>query len=109
VKLAEKPLIGYGLRAAENEVMWGTVENSYLTLAYDTGIIGLILWLAIWAMIALRGLKALNRGNYSLLPWVHFWLIICLAFTYANMHFQPLVWIAAGVILGTRPSSRSLG
>ena len=102
--ITSHPLLGQGLRAAELNLGGQFSENSYLEILYDTGLIGLALWLTLLGLVTVRAFQAVRR-NLTLLPWVQAWVILLLAFVYASIHFDPLIWIVAGVLLGSTSGS----
>jgi len=99
-KVSESPLVGHGLRSANVALRGQYAENSYLELMYDTGLVGLVLWACFIGYVALVGWK-ISRRMPMLLPWLHSWVIIVIASFYASIQFDPLVWIVAGIVLGS--------
>ncbi len=100
-EIAEHPLIGYGLRGAELELGAQVVENSYVEILYDQGVIGMVLWGAWFVYVLFLGIRKL-RMDLGILPWVLAWMVILISMMYISMQFDPLTWIVAGLIIGWR-------
>lgn len=104
---SESPVIGYGLRESEMLIGGQFVENSYIEIFYDQGLIGLITWVIFLGYISVVGIKKL-RTDISLLPWFSGWWIVLLSMGYISMHYDPLTWILAGVIVGWRTNTSQI-
>jgi len=91
-------LTGAGLRASQI-VLGRYSHNSYLTMLYDGGIIGLGIFAAICASVTLPALRAWLRGELdALLPW---WLalVALVPFLFVFSHtYQPITWLIIGVV-----------
>jgi O-antigen ligase len=99
---SRNPLIGYGLREAEVLIGGQFVENSYIEILYDQGLIGLVLWIMLWGYVFLLGVKK-SQIDPSLLPWFYGWWLVLLSMGYISMHYDPLTWVLAGIIVGWQP------
>jgi len=82
----------------------GAVENSYLDIFYDQGMIGLIFWGLFLSYILLIGINKL-RADPEILPWIFAWIVILLSMVYVTMEYDPLTWVVAGIIVGWTPVS----
>lgn len=94
-------LVGHGLREAERFVGGMFVENAYVEIFYEQGLIGLILWGLLFVYILFLGIKKLQKDS-AILPWCWGWLLLLLSMSYISMHYDPLTWVVAGIIVGWR-------
>jgi O-antigen ligase len=88
---------GHGLRAAEEALSGMYTHNSYLTILYETGAIGLIIFLSIILLITRHGLQRFDHSVYR--PWVHTWVFLCAASAFFSFTYSPYFWMIAGVLL----------
>ncbi len=96
----ESPFIGYGLRSAELK-LGNAVENSYLDILHDHGIIGLLCWTAfLWCIFLVSVTKM--RVDPSILTWSFAWTVMLISMGYISMQYDPLTWVVAGIIVGWR-------
>ncbi|MDH7513991.1 MAG: O-antigen ligase family protein, partial [Clostridiales bacterium] len=90
------PLIGAGLRGAE-EILEGTYShNSYLGVLFETGLVGFLIWTF---LIGYTTLCALRRIKYQeWLPWVHAWFVLMVMFAFFSLVYHPFTWLVAGIL-----------
>jgi len=103
---SRNPLIGYGLREAEMLIGGQFVENSYIEILYEQGLIGLAIWIIFLGYVSLTGIKK-SQIDSSLLPWFYGWWLVLLSMGYISMHYDPLTWVVAGIIVGWQPRGHS--
>ena len=97
-------LIGHGLREAEMFVGGAFVESSYVEILYDQGLVGFMLWIILFVYIIFLGISKLRKDG-AILPWCWGWLLIVLSMGYISMHYDPLTWVVAGIIVGWRSTT----
>ncbi len=98
-------IIGSGLRSNQIALDGKYSHNSYLDLLGETGLVGLLLWVAMTAAVTFRGIKELRRGS-AVAPWVALW-VSALVFMFGfSLLAAPYYWFIAAVIAGLalRPS-----
>ena len=91
--------IGHGLRSAELTLGAQVTENSYVEILYEQGVIGLLLWIVFFGYILLLGVSKVQKTP-AISMWVLAWLTVLVSMAYVTMHYDPLTWIVAGVIVG---------
>jgi O-antigen ligase len=92
---------GHGLRAAEEALSGMYTHNSYLTILYETGAIGLIIFLSIILLITRHGLQRFDHSVYR--PWVHTWVFLCVASLFFSFVYSPYFWMIGGLVLACIP------
>jgi hypothetical protein len=95
----ENPLLGWGLRSTECILFGNVIENSYIDIIGDQGLIGLLIWIVFITYILFLGFSKLQNDD-GVLPWIYLWVVLLLFMLYASVQYDPLVWIIAGIIIG---------
>ncbi len=93
---SEHLLIGTGLRSAEYRLGGMCSHNSYLDLLFESGLIGLGLWLIFVIFIIVKGKSIIDA---ELLPWFHSWVLVMFMFLFFSLLYNPFHWIIVSVIL----------
>ena len=105
----------FGPEWAGYSVVYGYVENTYLSLFLDEGVFGFCLWMIVLGSLVTAGIKA-----YRLNLRHRFWVLAALAsiagfainaFTFDSLFIWPnvvLFWIAAGIIRGVSELDNNL-
>ncbi|MHB1391465.1 MAG: O-antigen ligase family protein [Thermoleophilia bacterium] len=119
--IREHPLVGVGLGAGQNELLlradpeWVkvsagrmAVDNYYLNILLEEGLVGALLWLVVLGLIFREGLSLIrNHGagyiwGLAAMASIVDILVNCLTFDALLLRPQQvLFWIAAGLIHGT--------
>jgi hypothetical protein len=91
-------LTGAGLRASE-VVLGRYAHNSYLEILYDTGLVGLLMFLLILTTVAIPALRKWLRGTLcSTTPWwLSFVALVPFMFVF-SFGYQPLTWLLFSVV-----------
>ena len=97
-------LIGRGLRSAE-VILGQYSEISYLDLAFELGVVGLVTWLGLTALVSRQFLRYV-RTNPLLLPWMMTWLFLLLMLLTMSFRYHPFYWMNAAAALGQRRRPR---
>ena len=92
-------LAGEGLRSSSLILGGSSSHNSYLDILFETGILGLILWVAFAVYIAKRGL-ALIRLETAAVPWLQALLMVMMMMATLSITYHPIFWVVSAVILG---------
>ena len=90
------PLIGAGLRAAEETLEGMYSHNSYLDTLFETGLIGFLVWVSLIIYVTLCALRRIKYPEW--LPWVHTWLILVVMFAFFSLVYHPFPWLMAGIL-----------
>lgn len=118
--IAEHPAVGVGLRQGEQEIKkhidpdWYEladrplpVDNYYLSLVLEAGFVGLAIWVAMFSLMLMEGIKVVRNRNpgwqWALASLASIVGISLNAFTFEAMHIWSnyiVFWIAAGIIHG---------
>lgn len=134
--IKEHWLLGVGLREGNNEILthldpdeyqWLVVDgnksvpadNQYLNFFLELGLIGLVLWLAMIALLLREGVQKIKRAKqdclWAMAATASIVGILLNAITFDALQIWPnfiLFWVAAGVLHGlaqTTPTRRSAG
>lgn len=92
-------LLGGGLRSNQENLNGQYSHNTYLDLIGETGVVGLILWLAITGVVTIQVVKSMRKSP-GLAPWLAIWLTT-LFFSYGfSVLVAPYYWFIAAVITG---------
>ncbi len=94
-----RALIGNGLRSNQENLFGSYSHNTYLDLLGETGLIGMLVWLAITGTITVQGVRAV-RSTPSLTPWLVVWLMTLVFFYGFSLLVAPYYWFVAAVISG---------
>ena len=90
------PLIGAGLRGAEEILEGAYSHNSYLDVLFENGLVGFLIWIF---LIGYTTLCALRRIKYQeWLPWVHSWFILIVMFAFFSLVYHPFTWLMIGIL-----------
>lgn len=90
------PLVGVGLRGAEEILEGAYSHNSYLDVLFETGLAGFLIWTF---LIGYTTLCALRRIKYQeWLPWVHAWFVLMVMFAFFSLVYHPFTWLVAGIL-----------
>lgn len=118
--IVENPVVGVGFRQGEPEIQkhvdpeWYElrdhqlpVDNYYLSLFLEAGIIGIAIWMAIFVLILVEGIKVVKNRNpgweWALASLASIIGISLNAFTFEAMHIWSnyiVFWMTAGIIHG---------
>lgn len=104
-----KSVLGNGLRSAE-QAAGRYVHNSYLSIWFDSGLIGLCIYLLIIGSLALPLSQRWFRGELDVyMPWLYLLLAIGAFLIPFSFQYRPTVWLVLGIIAGgLNRSSRQL-
>lgn len=104
--IAESPLWGHGLRAAQKTLHFYS-HNTYLDLLVDTGMIGMVLFLLILFSLYLflldmqKNKQLHNNISKSLVPWKYMCVIIPQFIFFFSFGTNPFIWLVFGMILAS--------
>jgi putative inorganic carbon (hco3(-)) transporter len=86
------------------------LHDTYLSMAVELGVVGALLWLS--SLLIGMGMGIFKRGSAALRPWklgllamTICYLAICIFDPYQAPFPDMLLWVWAGVALGTEPAS----
>lgn len=101
-------VMGGGLRSAEVALEGRYSHNSYLDITFETGVIGMLLWLAFVAYVC-RIALVLIRTTPEMAPWVQSLLMVLLMMITLSILFHPIFWVVSAVVLaqGSRAGKAS--
>ena len=87
--IAERPLLGHGYAgfwnqdSREVQYLWlmagwqaPDAHNGYLDVTVELGLVGLVLYLALWSRVTLRGLAAHRRGGVTEARWILLFMLV---------------------------------
>jgi len=123
------PLIGVGFKQGAEEIKKHAnqeenkglekalpVDNYYLSLMLEAGMIGFILWMSFLIFMVLEGIKILRLHGHSqrwaLAALVSVLAIVVNTFTFESMHIWPnfmLFWLSAGILHGLYWENTAVG
>lgn len=105
IKTDFNPVIGKGLRSAEEALGGAYSHNSYLDILFETGMIGFTIWSLFIGFVTALAFKRLSEPGWA--PWVHSWLIVLGMFLSLSAAYHPFSWMLAAVILGSREKAKT--
>lgn len=97
------PIVGQGLRGAEQALEGKYSHNSYLDVLFETGVIGFSIWSLFVVFVTILAIRRLAEPGW--VPWAQSWLIILGMFLSLSAPYHPYVWMLAAVIVGTRQNA----
>jgi len=90
------PLIGAGLRGAEEILEGAYSHNSYLDVLFETGLVGFLIWVFLISYTTLCALKRIKYREW--LPWVHSWFILIVMCAFFSLVYHPFTWLMIGIL-----------
>lgn len=96
--------LGYGLRSSEWTLGAQVVENSYVEILFEQGVIGVLLWGFLFGYVFLLGLNKARREPVKS-TYLIIWVMLLVSMTYVTLHWDPLIWLMAGIITGQQKVS----
>ena len=96
----DSPLIGQGLRAAQNATGY-YAHNTYLDLIVDTGFIGLLLFFLpiIPAYLMLPNTRKNNNIAYVTKPWIQMLIMLSMFLVFFSCGTHPFYWFVFSMII----------
>lgn len=92
------PLVGLGLRGAQDVLAGKYSHNTYLDIVFETGVFGVAIWTIILAFVTVLGLR--HMSDINLLPWLHTWVITLGMFMSLSLAYNPFPWLLTAVMVG---------
>jgi len=90
------PLIGAGLRGAEEILKGAYSHNSYLDVLFETGLVGFLIWIFLISYTTMCALKRIKYQEW--LPWIHSWFILLVMFVFFSLVYHPFTWLLIGIL-----------
>ena len=104
----ENPLLGGGLRYDEM-ILGKYAENSYLGILVNTGLIGLLMFLTVIAVVYFSAVNCwLKNKNEEIFPWIAYATYLILSMGFISMEVKPHIWITFAVLASFSFSSNWL-
>jgi O-antigen ligase len=97
--LFEHPLIGEGLRSMD-AVLGRFSHSTWLDFLIETGIVGLTIWVAFFALTLFTSVGLVDRADA--LPWVQGLVLAFLAASTFSLVYNPIFPLVAGVLVARR-------